>query len=259
MGLFTDTVPDKHEEFMDQAAQSFAESAQEALPAMDAATQEFYKSTVPEAYDGLWDEAAGHFDASVAEAAKKINESTDRFFDGMTGKVDGLLDSTCNSEKSSAGSAWDKVMDFFGWGDDDEPAKHAKGGIMTRPHVGLVAEDGAEAIIPLSGKHRDRGLAVWETAGRILGAGHENAESETPPAPIPRFDGGASGRMDHGAAVNVGNISFEVRVDGGGQDPQALTDAIQDKIRGMTDEIAYQLATALQKAYANTPKTAWDG
>jgi hypothetical protein len=32
-----------------------------------------------------------------------------------------------------------------------EPAKHAEGGIVTSPHVGMVGEAGPEAIIPLSG------------------------------------------------------------------------------------------------------------
>lgn len=47
--------------------------------------------------------------------------------------------------------------------------KHAEGGIMTKPHVGLVAEDGVEAIIPLSRKRRGRGIRLWEKAGQMLG------------------------------------------------------------------------------------------
>lgn len=46
---------------------------------------------------------------------------------------------------------------------------HADGGFMTRPHVGLVAEDGAESIIPLSPKRRSRGIALWQETGRRLG------------------------------------------------------------------------------------------
>ncbi len=47
---------------------------------------------------------------------------------------------------------------------------HATGGIMTQPHMGLVAEDGPEAIIPLGASSRSRGMAIWEKAGDILGA-----------------------------------------------------------------------------------------
>ncbi|CAK7059634.1 MAG: hypothetical protein EUB_03431 [Eubacterium sp.] len=46
---------------------------------------------------------------------------------------------------------------------------HADGGFMTRPHFGLVAEDGAESIIPLSPKRRSRGIALWQETGRRLG------------------------------------------------------------------------------------------
>lgn len=47
--------------------------------------------------------------------------------------------------------------------------RFAEGGILTQPHIGLVAEDGAEAIIPLSGKRRNRGISLWERAGKLLG------------------------------------------------------------------------------------------
>lgn len=47
--------------------------------------------------------------------------------------------------------------------------RHAVGGIMTSPHIGMVAEDGAEAIIPLGSKRRSRGLSLWERVGEILG------------------------------------------------------------------------------------------
>ena len=45
--------------------------------------------------------------------------------------------------------------------------KHAEGGILTDPHLGLVAEDGPEAIIPLDGSSRAK--SIWEQAGEALG------------------------------------------------------------------------------------------
>lgn len=48
-------------------------------------------------------------------------------------------------------------------------AKHATGGIFSRPHLGLVAEAGDEAIIPLSGTNKARGRALWAMAGARLG------------------------------------------------------------------------------------------
>lgn len=47
--------------------------------------------------------------------------------------------------------------------------KHASGGILTKPHFGLVAEKGPEAIIPLSSRMRSRAIRLWEKTGESLG------------------------------------------------------------------------------------------
>ncbi len=47
------------------------------------------------------------------------------------------------------------------------PEEHAFGGILTRPHLGLVAEAGPEAIIPL--RNKSRGVEVLTQAAQILG------------------------------------------------------------------------------------------
>lgn len=44
---------------------------------------------------------------------------------------------------------------------------HATGGIFSQPHIGLIAEAGSEAIIPLEDK--SRGLPLWMAAGEELG------------------------------------------------------------------------------------------
>jgi len=48
-------------------------------------------------------------------------------------------------------------------------AKKADGDIITGPLLSWVGEDGPEAIIPLGGKRRSRGLSLWEKAGELLG------------------------------------------------------------------------------------------
>ena len=53
--------------------------------------------------------------------------------------------------------------------------KHAEGGILTDPHLGLVAEDGPEAIIPLDGSNRAK--SIWEQAGEALGLLSDSAGS----------------------------------------------------------------------------------
>ena len=46
---------------------------------------------------------------------------------------------------------------------------HAEGGILRKPHIGLIAEAGPEAVIPLSNKRRKQGAALWRQAGQIMG------------------------------------------------------------------------------------------
>lgn len=195
---------------------------------------------------------------------------------------------------------------------------HGDGGIMTNPHLGLVAEDGAEAIIPLSGKRRERGLSIWEKTGEMLGVkpyadgaivgnassapiadgngGIESVANKAPksgggitdaPDGEPKPDGGngvdknpppppennpappewdpptpkgnpspASGGIT--VPVTIENLTLEINISGGEvPDAQALVEVIRENVRGMTDEIAYQLAAALMQSFANTPREQW--
>jgi hypothetical protein len=50
-------------------------------------------------------------------------------------------------------------------------APHAVGGIFTRPHIGLIAERGPEAIIPLRGRHGGSAITVNSNPTINLGAG----------------------------------------------------------------------------------------
>jgi hypothetical protein len=82
------------------------------------------------------------------------------------------------------GWLWNKLKGFWGWltgKGGSEPstgggvrnalglARHATGGILTRPHLGMVAEAGPEAIIPLDGSRR--AVSLWEKTGQLLGVG----------------------------------------------------------------------------------------
>lgn len=142
---------------------------------------------------------------------------------------------------------------------------------MTRPHLGLVAEDGAEAIIPLSGNRRQRGLDLWERTGQMLGVkpyaegGIVGGNTPKPAeAPTPVVGGNAPAASSAGGngsvavPVTIQSLTFEIKVDGGNaQNPQELAAAIREHVRGMTDDIAYQLAVAMQQVYSNTPKEGW--
>ena len=69
----------------------------------------------------------------------------------------------------AANRAGSFVMPSFGASGATPVEPHAAGGIFSSPHLGVVAEAGPEAIIPLSSKMRDRGIELWKQAGRFLG------------------------------------------------------------------------------------------
>ena len=47
--------------------------------------------------------------------------------------------------------------------------KKAMGGIVNKPHLSIIGEAGAEAIIPLSGTNKHRGISLWQQTGEMLG------------------------------------------------------------------------------------------
>lgn len=131
-------------------------------------------------------------------------------------------------------------------------AKHADGDITSTPHVGLVAEDGAEAIIPLSAKRRSRGLSLWERAGRMLGV-------------RPYADGGFAGReapasyagslaqaVESPITVSIAGVTFEINTNSA--DPKAILEAIKSNAPVVTNLLAAQLAASLQQVFSNTPR-----
>ena len=270
--FFTETVPQFFSDVWEGITGFFTETVPQALETVGEALKTFFTESIPGFFSDLWDGIVSFFTESVPNAISSIGESISGFFSRLGEKVSGFF-----------GGIWDKVTGSASAGYNAATAKHAEGGIMTRPHVGLVAEDGAEAIIPLSGKRRKRGIELWEQTGEKLGvqpyanggiAGEPEPDEPDPNdwdpdgwPDLPDPDGGngspsPSGGAGQGMAalppITIQNLTFEVNVDGAGaQDPQALVETIKENVRGMTDEIAYQLAIAIQQAYANTPTAAW--
>lgn len=132
-------------------------------------------------------------------------------------------------------------------------------GVMSAPHIGLVGEDGAEAIIPLSGNRRQRGLSLWEKAGEMLGVKPyaNGGIIGTPVVPnVAPIGGGGSGAV---VPVTIEEVHFDIAIDGNTTSTDDIVKIIKDNIKNLTDEIAYNLAEALQQQMANTPLSAWEG
>lgn len=133
--------------------------------------------------------------------------------------------------------------------------EHAWGGIMTKPHMGIVAEDGAEGIIPLNPSKRSRGIDLWQRTGELLGV-------------QPYEDGGIVGeepnRVPTGVPTGGGNnitIKVEVKAepkftiegDGDTTDENKVLAVLKAYIREMTDDIGDELAERLARIFANMP------
>lgn len=89
---------------------------------------------------------------------------------------------------------------------------YADGGLITRPHVGLVGEAGNEMIIPLSRHKRKRGLALWQQAGGMLGMPSGGYSPETDMAVT-----GGSGFVEYNNVSPQFHLTIHCNEDGSGR------------------------------------------
>ncbi len=113
-------------------------------------------------------------------------------------------------------------------------AAHASGGILSTPHMGIVAEQGPEAIIPLSPQRRARGVELLRRAGRALGV-REYADGGVP---------GVAAR-GYGTTINMGGIS--VNISAGGEPARELHESGEK----LADDVARAIASGLERALRN--------
>ena len=116
-----------------------------------------------------------------------------------------------------------RVVDDYYKGSAKESgiAAHASGGIFDEPHIGLVAEAGPEAIIPLNGSTES--LEMWQQAGEELGVsgegelntliqGLDETDSDGPSvhyAPVLQFYGDAPKKEDIQEALDDSLEKFD--------------------------------------------------
>lgn len=124
---------------------------------------EGFKSTAPAVIDGVYTWTNG-------ELQKRFSEGFD---------VSANVRMKLNTEALMAGNG--------------SVTEHASGGIMTEPHIGIVAEEGPEAIIPLDGSGNAE--SIWQTAGQILGMqttnNNNNSSMQVNYSPVYQISGGS--------------------------------------------------------------------
>lgn len=136
-------------------------------------------------------------------------------------------------------------------------AAHAWGGIMDKPHIGLVAEAGPESIIPLSPSKRERGLALWEETGALLGAIPYNhggiAGNTAGMEPLPTATAGGAAAYPTVQVTIPGLPPITVNVEQQ-DDPERIVSVVKERLRDMVDDIGGALAEQLAPVFANMPK-----
>lgn len=198
----------------------------------------FFTQTIPNFFSEVWNGVKKLFTEAIPTLAANIWNSISGWF---------------SSIGDWFGDVWAKVKGAFGAGYSDATGKHAWGGIMNSPHVGMVAEQGPEAIIPLSPSKSARGLDLWMKAGQYLGV-------------QPYADGDIVGdtstltseTVTTGAGGNHFDIKLEINpefiLEGtSGMDEESIVRLIKARIREMVDDIGDELAEKLARIFANMP------
>ena len=134
--------------------------------------------------------------------------------------------------------------------------EHAYGGIMTKPHMGIVAEDGAESLIPLSPSKRQRGLDLWQRTGELLGvrAYEDGGIVGEEPEEIPVAS--ATGKAGQNITIKVevkAEPKFTIEGSGDNTDENKVLAVLKAYIREMTDDIGDELAERLARIFENMP------
>ena len=198
----------------------------------------FFTETIPGFFSSVWDSVTKFFTESIPNFASMI-----------WGKISGWF----SSIGDWFGSVWNKVKSFFGAGYSDATGKHAWGGIMNSPHMAMVAEDGAEAIIPLSPSKRARGLDLWMNAGQLMGVQpYEDGGivGDTTDVSTATATGGGGNNVEIKVEVNP---EFIIQAKDAGFDGESLVALIKAHIREMVDDIGDELAERLARVFANMP------
>ncbi|GAK11402.1 hypothetical protein [Geomicrobium sp. JCM 19039] len=159
-------------------------------PLMDALTPLalWFSEKFQEAYDWMsevWEPVAAWFQETVWDpvesAVTTVGEAISGAFEAAWSVVEPIwskiqdawnaVSGWGDTIKGWGGNVVTFVQDMVGRGEDVTgwQGEYANGGIITKPHVGLVGEAGAEAIIPLSATRRSRALDLYEQTGKMLG------------------------------------------------------------------------------------------
>lgn len=146
--------------------------------------------------------------------------------------------------------------------------KRAEGGFTQGPELTWIGEDGAEAVIPLSGKYRKRGLELYEKVGKYLGVGYhaeggvfDSTSGDSEPAffdtgttrSADPISGGVSAASGTSLTVHVSaNPETQIHVNGGNSMEEIMA-RLRQTFEGMTDQLLAEIAKKILMVSENMP------
>ena len=250
--FFTSTLPQWFSELWNGIVTFFTET----LPTFIATAWEkvttFFTVTVPAWFESLWQGIVNFVTNIIPQWVSKIGS----IISGWGESIAGWFSSLWSSIQSFFSDAWSRITSAFGAGYSDAGGgKHAWGGIMNAPHYGVVAEDGPEAIIPLSSSKSDRALDLWMQAGRYLGVQpYADGDIVGDPAPVsiqtvPSGDGDSSGQK----VQVIVTLSPDFIIQAAGADEESIMAIIRSHLRELADEVGGEIAEQLREIFSNMP------
>ena len=222
--FFTNTLPEHWTAFWDGVGEFWTEDVPAWVENTGEKAAAFFTETLPTKWTDFWTgvgdfwtkEVPAWVESSATSAANFFTVTLPAkwtgFWSGVGDKISRFFTNARNAFSSgfSAGSFTTGGGTSGGGGGRATP--HATGGIMTRPHVGLVAEDGPEAIIPLGSKRRGRGIELLHRAAAALGVSAPSGERyDVPQTPSNTVDTPAP--KTPSSPVSGGLVSLDGRED----------------------------------------------
>ena len=278
--FFTETIPDKFDEFLTGVGKFFTETVPYALGFATAKVQIFFTETVPQKFGEFCDGLGVFFTETLPTWAENVwNEEIVPFFtedipsffgdlwDGLTTLFTETLptigstiwDSICGFFTETipnwAKSALDSAASFFG-GIGESFSKgygagmegYARGGIVGGATKFIrVNEEAPEMIIPLSSQRRQRAAKLWARTGELIGIpGFANGGLTSPIIPHGGADlGGGSQKVE----INMGGVTIEINTNGNG----SIMQSIEEQEEEIAKKVAEIFKNVFSAQFANRP------
>jgi len=133
--------------------------------------------------------------------------------------------------------------------------KKAMGGIVNKPHLGMIGEAGAEAIIPLAGTNKHRGIALWQQTGELLGTLPKHARGGIFGGSIDyksMFDEAENKKeaIPSSITISLGGMNFTF-TGNTAADKESIITTIRQQMPEIANEVAETIAKELQKLLPN--------